>query len=254
MLSDKISPTAGQQPGFIEFLNEGIMKKRQLSNLSVPFLFIFCLLCNNSNVLADCKYDRHIEAEPIAVGVLLNWSTSQEKNSSMFIVEKSTDGMQFANLGAIKAAGESAHPKAYSFLDISAGAERVFYRLRQINVSGTYSFSDVLTVHKETSNYFMVTRMSSIAAKDYFEVNIDSRLDSQLSYSLLDWKGNELQTEVMPLMVGQNRVKVDLTGLPAAIYRLELQAEGEVETLTFEKISKDKEADGFVKKDHKTRE
>jgi len=102
----------------------------------------------------------------------------------------------------------------------------------------------------------MVTRMSSIAASDYFEVNIDSRLDSQLSYSLLDWKGNILQAEVMPLMVGPNRVKVELTGLATAIYRLELQVEDEVETLTFEKINEvDPEENGFVqKKDRKTRE
>jgi len=47
----------------------------------------------------------------------------------MFIVEKSTDGIQFSNLGAIKAAGVSDQPKAYSFLDVSPGSERVFYRL-----------------------------------------------------------------------------------------------------------------------------
>ncbi|MEM9819703.1 MAG: hypothetical protein AAF985_01470 [Bacteroidota bacterium] len=225
------------------------MKKTILSCLFHSFLLILCWTLNSDKIFADCTYEQSIEAAPIAVGILLNWSTSEEKNSLMFIVEKSTDGLHFVNLGAIKAAGESNQPKAYSFLDVGPGAERVFYRLRQINHTGTYSFSDVLTVNKSTSNHFMVTRMSAIAAKDYFEVRVDSRLEDQLSYSLLDWKGNVLQMEIMPLMIGSNQIRIDLVGLPAAIYRLELQVENEVETLTFEKIEQDpSQENGWVQK------
>ena len=195
--------------------------RKHLYYLFRPLLLTLVLIGGLSTVQADCKYNRSISAEEIAVGVLLNWSTCQEKDNSMFIVEKSTDGQHFVNLGAIKGAGQSTSSKEYSFLDISPGAERVFYRLRQINFSGTYSFSDVLTVNKKGSNHFIVTRMSAVAAEDFFEVSVDARIEGNMTYSLLDWKGNILNTEEMPLFTGMNKVSIDLEGLPAAIYRLE---------------------------------
>ena len=203
------------------------------------FAFAILLVSSITDTKADCKYERIIGAEEIAVGILINWSTCLEQDNSMFIVEKSMDGLHFQNLGAVKGAGHSKVKKEYSFLDIEPGQERVFYRLRQINFIGTYSFSEILSVNKQNSNHFMVTKMSSVAATAHFEVSINSRIEGNLSYSLLDWKGNVINVEETPLFEGMNKVSVDLAGLPNAIYRLELQVNEEIETLTFKKVPMD---------------
>ena len=84
-----------------------------------------------------------------AVG--LAWTTASEKNSARFEVERSTDGAAFATLGSVAAAGSSSAPRGYAFTDASLPTlqARLYYRLRQVDADGTFSYSPVRTVALE---------------------------------------------------------------------------------------------------------
>lgn|GEM_PF-5695214 len=76
-------------------------------------------------------------------GVLLNWSTSFETNTKYFLVERSTDQNNWTTIGKIEAAGNSSNAKNYSFIDAEPPVGTIYYRLRQIDATGNYSFSTV---------------------------------------------------------------------------------------------------------------
>ena len=80
--------------------------------------------------------------------VRLAWTTASEKNSDRFEVERSADGTAFDRLGTVAAAGSSSAPLAYAYLDerLPAGAATLYYRLRQVDVDGTFSYSPVRSV------------------------------------------------------------------------------------------------------------
>ena len=83
---------------------------------------------------------------PAAVG--LAWTTASEKNSQAFEVERSVDGTSFAHLGTVAAAGSSSNARSYGFVDakLPGGAALLYYRLRQVDLDGTFSYSPVRTV------------------------------------------------------------------------------------------------------------
>jgi uncharacterized delta-60 repeat protein len=80
--------------------------------------------------------------------VRLAWTTASEKNSQLFEVERSADGVTFGKIGTLAAAGTSLTPRAYALLDakLPTGATVLYYRLRQVDLDGTAHYSVVRTV------------------------------------------------------------------------------------------------------------
>ena len=80
--------------------------------------------------------------------VRLAWATASEKNSRAFEVERSLDGRAFAPIGTVAAAGSSSTPRSYELLDPHPPIHQsaLYYRLRQVDADGTFSYSPVRTV------------------------------------------------------------------------------------------------------------
>ena len=80
--------------------------------------------------------------------VRLVWATASEVNSTVFEVERSLDGRTFAAVGRVAAAGSSEAPRRYTLLDgqLPAGPAMFYYRLRQVDQDGTFSYSSVRVV------------------------------------------------------------------------------------------------------------
>ena len=87
-------------------------------------------------------------AEAQGQAARLNWSTASEKNSARFEVERSAAGRRFGRIGEVAAQGSSTTAVAYSYLDREAVqvAVLVYYRLRQVDQDGTFSYSPVRSV------------------------------------------------------------------------------------------------------------
>ncbi len=76
---------------------------------------------------------------------LLNWSTSQEHNFSHFIIERSVDGENFSQVALVFGAGESDSKINYSYndKDLKGRGGIIYYRLKQVDVDGKFSYSSV---------------------------------------------------------------------------------------------------------------
>ncbi|HSK11996.1 MAG TPA: PKD domain-containing protein, partial [Phnomibacter sp.] len=82
----------------------------------------------------------------VAAGHQLNWATASESNSDRFIVERSADGLQFTNIGELKAAGNSASNRAYVYIDRNPANGKNFYRLKMQDLDGSFKFSNVIVI------------------------------------------------------------------------------------------------------------
>jgi hypothetical protein len=74
---------------------------------------------------------------------LLQWTTASEQNTKNFDIEKSTDGTNYYKLGSVKAAGNSAVNKDYSFTDQQLSPNN-YYRLRMNDIDGRNVLSQVV--------------------------------------------------------------------------------------------------------------
>ena len=78
--------------------------------------------------------------------VAVKWTTASEKNSARFEVQRSLGGREFSTIATVVAIGNSTQPSIYATLDKSAPTATLYYRLRQVDRDGAFTFSPVATV------------------------------------------------------------------------------------------------------------
>ena len=83
------------------------------------------------------------DASQKAGTVLVSWTTETEINNNYFAVERSSDGINYKQLGIIKSKspnGNSTNPLNYNFTDLEPKTGINYYRLKQVDTNGTVSY------------------------------------------------------------------------------------------------------------------
>ncbi|MCW8818476.1 MAG: C25 family cysteine peptidase, partial [Ignavibacteriaceae bacterium] len=83
--------------------------------------------------------------------VTLNWTTSTETNNQEFEILRSAqnDNKGWQKIGYVAGFGTTTEPKAYSFVDTKLETGSYTYRLKQIDLDGTYKYSEEVNVDVE---------------------------------------------------------------------------------------------------------
>lgn len=82
-------------------------------------------------------------------GTVLTWITASEKNNQTFSVQRSGSGNRFSQIALVSGQGNSMHVTTYSYTDTAAAENLMYYRLKQIDNDGKYSYSPVIRVENK---------------------------------------------------------------------------------------------------------
>lgn len=80
--------------------------------------------------------------------VNLEWQTASELNNDAFEVERSKDGFDFTSIARVNGAGTTATKNDYALLDQFPLSGTSYYRLKQIDFDGTYTYSPVISIKR----------------------------------------------------------------------------------------------------------
>jgi hypothetical protein len=84
--------------------------------------------------------------------VLTNWRTTQEINLKNFIVEHSVDGLHFSAVGTVSAKGSGSVESKYEFVHTNPSAGANYYRLKQVDNDGKFTYSPVVKITYTSGN------------------------------------------------------------------------------------------------------
>ena len=214
------------------------MKERTLKvNLYKSILFSTVFLMSMTEMQAEVIYAIPLQGTDFQIGTMLEWATSKEMESHLFIVEKSTDGFTFEGIGEVTAAGKSNDNKGYRFLDANPGEKMIFYRLRQIDTDGTSSFSEVLELEKEIPNYFTVTAMTNTTTSNWLEIGLESAVPDKITYEVKNAAREAIISNTQELNIGLNSIAFNLNDEPEGTYYLILTLGNEQEEIVIRKIN-----------------
>ena len=77
--------------------------------------------------------------------VSLNWNTDFEVDSKQFLVERA-EGAEFRSVGTITSRGNSSTKKSYSFNDKNENVGTTYYRLKNVDLNGKFTYSEIRIV------------------------------------------------------------------------------------------------------------
>jgi len=84
---------------------------------------------------------------PTVNGNQITWSTATETNNDYFDLERSIDGIEFMKITTVNGAGNSTSVKNYDHLDAKPFAGINYYRLKQVDNNGEYSYYTVIALN-----------------------------------------------------------------------------------------------------------
>ena len=147
---------------------------------------------------------------------LLWWITENEINLSRFEIEQSTHpSKNFAGVGTVTAANRGAAASNYSFsLQQPLPAEITYFRLKIINVDGTYSYSGVVTLH---SHAFDTIGVVNSYTTGQLVIKHPAVYANSL-IKIINMSGQMLATG--KLKTGVSLTSIDVKQLPDAVYLL----------------------------------
>lgn len=154
-----------------------------------------------------------IISEQTAEGLKLQWQTLREENNAFFIVERSADLQTWEDRGQIRSLGSSELPQLYSFLD-APSSERVYYRVRQVDHDGQYSYSSLIAVSPQKNEL----KVFPNPADDILSIQGLPKGSQQIN--LYNQVG---QVVLQESITDQGRPEIKVDDLPSGIYLLRIQ-------------------------------
>ncbi|PCJ64316.1 MAG: hypothetical protein COA58_13255 [Bacteroidetes bacterium] len=88
----------------------------------------------------------NINGHHVAPNNLITWSTATEISNSHFEIERLSSVGIFEKIGRVEGNGTSNHIIEYSFLDTDKASSLSYYRIKQVDYSGRFEYSDIVTI------------------------------------------------------------------------------------------------------------
>lgn len=88
----------------------------------------------------------YFSAKKIEASIHLWWATIQEKNNQLFEIQRSINGVNFITIGKVQGSGDTQNKQEYNFFDVESPAIQLYYRLKQIDLDQTVTYSKIVQV------------------------------------------------------------------------------------------------------------
>lgn len=150
------------------------------------------------------------------------WATATEKDNGYFIIEGSPDGFSYKEIARVKGNINSYNTIQYSF-HFPAGDQEFeyqYFRLKQVDLYGTFSYSDVVYYSHLKSSDHAVLAPNPSSGNTY--ILISSRGPGDGYMKLINNNGKQLLHQELRIKSGVNRFEVHTDDLPSGIYFVQL--------------------------------
>ncbi len=148
--------------------------------------------------------------------VKLTWQTATEINNKLFTIEKTTDGVEWKQVTTVPGAGNSDHTINYSAIDESPYPNTSYYRLKQTDIDGHSSYSNVEAVSFAPAENTMT--LVPNPASNTTSVTFSSQSEGGAILTISDLTGRVIDTRQLNVMKGNNTVMLNITNYANGLY------------------------------------
>ncbi len=183
-------------------------------------------------------------AEFVGQGVKLQWTTATETNNLGFEIQRSVTGGQksevrgqgseiaghrsgvrnWERIGYVEGSGTTIEPKSYSFIDKNIKAGTYCYRLKQIDLDGTYEYSDAISIEVNIGLGYVLFQNYPNPFNPATRIKYSIPESGFVTLKVYDLLGREVAVLVNEeKTAGSHPVEFDGSSLPSGVYVYRIQ-------------------------------
>lgn len=148
----------------------------------------------------------------------ISWTTQAEVNCSHFIIEKSSDGENFAYLTEVPGSGTDFNANSYQTVDLFPNEENTYYRLIQINTAGEQTGSSSTVVSYLLENKTEIIGVYPNPSKDVVYFQVSSPAAGMFEFEIADLQGKKVRSVSLNSIKGTNVISVPVDQLANGTY------------------------------------
>ncbi len=142
-------------------------------------------------------------------GIQLNWETGSEENNQAFIIERSQDGKNFEAIGRVEGNGTTSEQQFYEYLDESPEVGWNYYRLKQVDYDGAFTYSDMLSIYKTTEGSVSIFP-NPLGKGQMLQIQTELK---DVALTIMSVDGKVVKTQTI-----NGNTQIDCSDLPAGVY------------------------------------
>ncbi|BDS09606.1 T9SS type A sorting domain-containing protein [Aureispira anguillae] len=151
---------------------------------------------------------------------ILNWATASETNNRGFEIEQalpSSDVPVFEKIGFLEGAGTTVQAKNYSYSTQQLIPGTHYFRIKQIDFDGTYTYSNIQALTIRAKEEFITLYPNPTQGKT--KIELGEQIEGDIHLELFNQTGQLMLAKVYN---NQQLIELDVNFLPAAYYTIRL--------------------------------
>ncbi len=154
----------------------------------------------------------------------LKWSTASETNNDYFTIERSKDIQEWTDVLNVNGAGNSNTTLNYTATDDRPYIGTTYYRLKQTDFDGAFTYSDVVSTDCGTTKPFEISSVYYQQGSNEIILTYTATEGDALKYGLYNLNGQLLQSNSLNAnSSGSNEIHINTNDLVHGIYLIRLQ-------------------------------
>jgi hypothetical protein len=161
----------------------------------------------------------------------LKWITATEVNNDYFTIERSENLKDWSEVVYVKGAGNSNQEISYFDVDYFPLQGISYYRLKQTDFDGKFSYSNVIPVNFATSNIAGTINLFPNPTQVGKSVNLEFKniIETEILVVLRDVQGKEYYSKMVLNIEDGKLIGVPIeTSIPAGIYLVTATSENQI--------------------------
>lgn len=160
-------------------------------------------------------------------GILLKWTTATESNNSGFMIDRSSNKIDFNEVAFINGKGTTTEVNDYEYVDVISSPGTFYYRLKQIDFDGSFNYSNVVETEIEGPQVFVLSQNYPNPFNPSTMIKFSLPVDSYVSIELFNTLGEKVdELTNRDYSIGNHELSFDASKLSNGVYYYTINANG----------------------------
>lgn len=163
---------------------------------------------------------------------LLSWKTLTESNNRSFDLERSADGKTFSTIAQVASKAENGNSTSvinYSYTDARPLSGNNYYRLKQVDKDGRFSYSDIVVLKAKASDFRISSIYPNPAVAELNLVITTNKVERAIIV-VTDLSGKVVSQIPTQLVSGDNVLQVNVRSLSTGTYMIKVVSISGIDT------------------------
>ena len=161
--------------------------------------------------------------------VIVSWQTATEINNSGFSIQRSNDNVSYKEIAFVQGHGTTTDKSVYSYTDNSALSGKYYYRLKQVDFNGSFSYTSSIEVNIGIPKNFSLDQNYPNPFNPSTTIRFALPTNAKVSIKLYNTLGQEVVNILNneQLNAGVHQTVFNASNFSSGVYFYRLEAKGD---------------------------